>query len=250
MPPSISIAADREARRYRTSPARPCRHDPGRPPRILVDGHVRRHEQDLVKIERVARLLGDGQMREMDGIEDTAKDAPAVSRSRLSSSHSSSTAPMRTLSPAITPARTSSRSTPSRARSRWKRSADLGCRSSSAPRAARFADRRRGRPRLRAERRRRRAPTRSDGRQRPPIGRLRELIGVGQQLGERGDEIVDAGPLSAEMAKTGTPSCARACSKAVRFSRASGRSILLATTSVTFSISSGSYSSSSPRMTW
>ena len=48
-----------------------------------MDRHVRRDEDDAVELECVGRLLGDGQVRVMDRVEDAAEDAPSLRRHEL-----------------------------------------------------------------------------------------------------------------------------------------------------------------------
>ena len=95
----------------------------------LVRRHAGRDERTRSRPRTSARLLGDREMRDVDGIERPAEDAAAAQdavtvRSQGCASHSSSVPPIRTVSPAATPARRSSVSMPKRARSRWNRSAD------------------------------------------------------------------------------------------------------------------------------
>src|SRR5688572_32359373 len=76
---------------------------------VAVHWLAGRDEEHRREAQLVARLLGDGEMAVVDGIEQAAEDAPArrthgLARclAQASASHSSSTAPMRTVSPVVT----------------------------------------------------------------------------------------------------------------------------------------------------
>ena len=114
-------------------------------------------------------------------------------RSQGCASHSSSTPPMRTRSPAAIPARRSSRSMPRRASSRWNRSADsstskLVCAAIRSIRCAAHAEDAVG-VALDAEAVGHRLDPVDDDPGR--LGRLGQLRGVGQ---ERGDAVTEAPP--------------------------------------------------------
>src|SRR5687767_553067 len=77
-----------------------------------------RDEDHAIERDALEGCLGDREMADMHRIERAAEDAdPAHSPASF---HSSSSAPMRTVSPSFTPCLRSSRSTPARASMRWK----------------------------------------------------------------------------------------------------------------------------------
>ena len=178
---------------------------------------------------------------------------PLTRASHGSRSHSSSTAPIRTVSPVATPARRSSASTPSRDRSRWNRSAD-----SSTSKSVWAAIRSIRRPRTRnapsgvaldgeavAER------LEADGRRRPPApaaDRARRRRAAARRASARSSAMPVAGRGRDRDARPGRPAAGRPGTPARR-PAAVGRSILLNATSIGFSRSAGSCASSSSRMT-
>ena len=224
----------------------------------LVRRHARRDEQHALQPEAVAGRLGDREVGEVDRVERAAEDAraprrpPVTARSHGSGSHSSSVAPIRTRSPGTIPARRSPVSIPSRARSRWKRSAD-----SSTSKLVWAAMRSMRVPRTR------KTPSSSGSIVKPsPMASMRWtttpagsggslMLGrVGQQLGEPGAERLDA--LAGRRGhgdRPSSPSASRLRRKSGHASAAAGRSTLLNAMSIGFARSAGSCASSSSRMT-
>ena len=203
-----------------------------------------------------AASCGDREVGDVDRVERPAEDAERPGHDRAAGPSASTSAPrvapptrarstpIRTRSPAAIPARRSSASMPSRARSRWKRSAD-----SSTSKLVWAAIRSMRRPRTRN------APSSSRLDAEPVahrldavdddtgrLGRLGQLGGVGQQRRRSGPGTPRRpSPSAAEIATTSRPSASRARRNAGQASAAAGRSILLKATSIGFSSSAGSW---------
>src|SRR5437867_3885161 len=188
---------------------------------ILQRRAARRHEDDPVELRAVECGLGDREVADVHRIERAAEDADLHSRSF----HSSSSLPIFTVSPSLTPSSRSRFSTPLRWSMRWKY-ADASPLSQSIPEARRS---------MRSPRTRNASPSRSTRTSRAlPLNTMRRSSGAacgatrgGVSTKRRLLRRSTPSPVAAESASASRPRASSALTSSGTWSRASTRSILL-----------------------